>query len=147
MDAVYRIGLDIGSTTIKTVMLASDGSRVFSEYRRHHARIRESLSELLQEIYEQTGNVIYHNMYKHTNEALEELKLNTIDFECIGGRVRKLCKMSLVPLLSYSPIKEIILGPYCKQDKKELIEFARKNGFMINLRNVKESHIKPRNTK
>ena len=43
--------------------------------------------------------------------------------------------------------KEIILGPYCMQDKKELIDFARKNGFMINLRNVKESHIKPRNTK
>ncbi len=58
MDAVYRIGLDIGSTTIKTVMLASDGNRVFSEYRRHHARIRESLSELLQEIYEQIGDVL-----------------------------------------------------------------------------------------
>lgn len=105
------------------------------------------LINLYDEEYKQTGNVLYHNMYKHTNEALEELKLNTIDFECIGGRVRRVCKMSLVPLMSHNPIKEIILGPYCMQDKKELIDFARKNGFMINLRNVKESHIKPRNTK
>lgn len=56
MEAVYRIGLDIGSTTIKTVVLASDGNVIFSGYRRHHAQIRENLSELLQEIYEKTGD-------------------------------------------------------------------------------------------
>ena len=30
MDAVYKIGLDIGSTTIKTVVLEPDGSIAFS---------------------------------------------------------------------------------------------------------------------
>ena len=99
------------------------------------------------EAYKQTGNVLYNNMYKHTNEVLEELKLNTIGFECIGGRIRKVCKMSLVPLMMYNPIKEIVLGPYCTQDKKELIEFAHLNGFMIRSKDVKQSRIKPRNTK
>lgn len=99
------------------------------------------------EAYKQTDNVLYNNMYKHTNEVLEELKLNTIGFECIGGRIRKVCKMSLVPLMMYNPIKEIVLGPYCTQDKKELIEFAHLNGFMIRSKDVKQSRIKPRNTK
>lgn len=58
MDAVYKIGLDIGSTTIKTVVLEPDGSIAFSGYRRHHARIRESLSELLQEIHKQIGDAL-----------------------------------------------------------------------------------------
>lgn len=99
------------------------------------------------EAYKQTGNVLYNNMYKHTNEVLEELKLNTIGFECISGRIRKVCKMSLVPLMMYNPIKEIVLGPYCNQDKKELIEVAHLNGFMIRSKDVKQSRIKPRNTK
>lgn len=97
--------------------------------------------------YKQTNNVLFHNMFKHSTEVLENLKLNRIDFDCISGRIRKVCKMSLVPLMSYNPIKEIILGPYCAQGKKELIEFARQNGFMINFRTVKKSHIKPRDIK
>lgn len=45
-----RIGLDIGSTTIKCVVLNEDGSLLFSTYRRHLSQISSKTAELLQEI-------------------------------------------------------------------------------------------------
>ena len=45
----YRAGLDVGSTTVKLVILSSGGDPVFSAYRRHRANIRETLSGLLAE--------------------------------------------------------------------------------------------------
>ncbi|MDR0433342.1 MAG: acyl-CoA dehydratase activase-related protein [Bifidobacteriaceae bacterium] len=47
--AALRLGIDIGSTTVKAVLL--DGPRVvFEDYRRHHAEIRIELSRLLADV-------------------------------------------------------------------------------------------------
>lgn len=46
---VYRAGLDVGSTTVKLVVLNDCGERVFGAYRRHRANIKETLSDLLNE--------------------------------------------------------------------------------------------------
>ena len=44
-----RLGIDIGSTTVKAVLL--DGRQVvFSDYRRHHADVRGELAGLLRDI-------------------------------------------------------------------------------------------------
>jgi len=51
----YRIGLDVGSTTIKVVILDEQDELVFSEYRRHLSNIREMMAELLNEVYEKIG--------------------------------------------------------------------------------------------
>ncbi|MCI1769829.1 MAG: acyl-CoA dehydratase activase-related protein [Mageeibacillus sp.] len=49
MDKVYRLGLDIGSTTIKVVLL--DGEEiVYSEYKRHHSDVSGLLNELFEEL-------------------------------------------------------------------------------------------------
>ena len=46
---VLQLGLDVGSTTVKVVVL--DGDRtVFEEYRRHNADVRGELSRLLREV-------------------------------------------------------------------------------------------------
>lgn len=45
----YKMGVDIGSTTVKLVVLDPTGNTVFGEYRRHHARIQETLAELVGE--------------------------------------------------------------------------------------------------
>ena len=38
MDKVYKLGLDIGSTTIKVVLL--DGEKIIhSDYQRHHSDV------------------------------------------------------------------------------------------------------------
>ena len=51
MTARYRLGLDIGSTTIKVVLLDGDDI-VFNEYRRHHSDISGLLNKLFEEVNE-----------------------------------------------------------------------------------------------
>ncbi len=46
----YKVGIDIGSTTIKAVVINEAGDLVFSCYKRHLSRIAEKLSEILQEL-------------------------------------------------------------------------------------------------
>lgn len=52
---LYTAGVDIGSTTVKLVVLGADGKPIYSRYRRHHAHTQETLSELLREAREVTG--------------------------------------------------------------------------------------------
>ena len=42
----YRAGIDIGSTTVKLVLLDEKGEILFGKYRRHRAHTREALREL-----------------------------------------------------------------------------------------------------
>jgi predicted CoA-substrate-specific enzyme activase len=43
----YKIGIDIGSTTVKTVVLDDAGSVVFRAYERHFSKVREKAAEQL----------------------------------------------------------------------------------------------------
>ena len=45
----YRIGIDIGSTTVKTAILDESGELVFKRYERHFSRVREKAAEQLAE--------------------------------------------------------------------------------------------------
>lgn len=45
-----RIGLDIGSTTLKLIVLDSKNELAFAKYKRHYSRIVEKLLELLDEL-------------------------------------------------------------------------------------------------
>ncbi len=45
----YRAGIDVGSTTVKLVIIDDENRIVYGEYRRHFAHIQETLTELLQE--------------------------------------------------------------------------------------------------
>lgn len=56
----YRMGLDVGSTTIKVVVLDEKDEIVFSDYRRHRSNIKISMSALLREVYETLGNAKTH---------------------------------------------------------------------------------------
>ena len=44
---LYHAGVDIGSTTVKLVVLDQKGKLVFSDYRRHFAHTQETLTALL----------------------------------------------------------------------------------------------------
>ena len=48
-NAVYRMGLDIGSTTVKLVMLDGDDV-IYSEYRRHNTDIQGELQDILEDL-------------------------------------------------------------------------------------------------
>lgn len=52
----YLVGLDIGSTTLKTVVIDEYGKTVFSNYERHFSKVREKTAELLKEIKGVLGN-------------------------------------------------------------------------------------------
>jgi len=43
----FRIGIDIGSTTVKTVVLSENGEMVFRDYERHFSKVREKAAEQL----------------------------------------------------------------------------------------------------
>ncbi len=45
----YRAGIDIGSTTVKLVILDENGGLVFGDYRRHHANTQATLRSLLED--------------------------------------------------------------------------------------------------
>ena len=44
---IYRAGIDIGSTTVKLVLLNERKELVFGKYMRHGARTQEALAALL----------------------------------------------------------------------------------------------------
>ncbi len=62
MEQHYTLGIDIGSTTVKIAILDSNNTILFSDYERHFANIRETLSSLLQKAYEKLGNITLHPM-------------------------------------------------------------------------------------
>ncbi|MBR6458877.1 MAG: activase, partial [Actinomycetaceae bacterium] len=49
-NALYRLGIDIGSTTVKAVMLDENDTPVFQDYRRHNADVRKELARLIADI-------------------------------------------------------------------------------------------------
>ena len=58
----YTLGIDIGSTTVKIAILDKEHTILFSDYERHYANIRETLSALLQKAYKRLGNALLHPM-------------------------------------------------------------------------------------
>jgi activator of 2-hydroxyglutaryl-CoA dehydratase len=78
---VYKVGLDIGSTTTKMVVLDKDGTTVlFSGYKRHQAKIQECLLGFLYQIKEQLGDIplsfhITHGSSLHDNMVAKYLRV------------------------------------------------------------------------
>ena len=51
----YRLGIDVGSTTAKVVVLDNDRTRVFSHYGRHNASIAKTVCEFLEAVPDVAG--------------------------------------------------------------------------------------------
>ncbi len=54
---LHRLGIDIGSTTVKIAILNQENEMVFADYERHFANIRETLSDLLSKAHDALGNI------------------------------------------------------------------------------------------
>ena len=50
--ALCKLGIDIGSTTVKVAVLDENDQLLFSDYERHFANIRETLADLVQKAYD-----------------------------------------------------------------------------------------------
>ena len=53
----YRAGIDIGSTTVKLVLLDDENNIIYENYRRHYAHTQEILAELLYDVKEKMGDI------------------------------------------------------------------------------------------
>ena len=53
-----RLGIDIGSTTVKIAIIDETDRLLFSDYQRHYANIRETLSSLLTKALERLGDFV-----------------------------------------------------------------------------------------
>ena len=53
----YRVGLDIGSTTVKAVVTDDNDEEIFSRYQRHGSDIRSTLIDLLEDLISSLGDI------------------------------------------------------------------------------------------
>ena len=51
-----RLGIDVGSTTVKLVMLDMHDAIVYQKYERHMSSVFEKVKELLKELAAEKGN-------------------------------------------------------------------------------------------
>ena len=56
MKKLLNVGLDVGSTTVKLVLLDQNDEIIFSKYRRHYSDIKNTIFELLSETCEKFAN-------------------------------------------------------------------------------------------
>lgn len=55
-EKLYRVGVDIGSTTMKVAAMDDTGALVFSAYQRHQADIRGTAADIAKQFYNTLGN-------------------------------------------------------------------------------------------
>ena len=57
MEDICTLGLDVGSTTAKIVLLNAEGKLLYHRYERHNARVAELVNQYLNEITSKLGNL------------------------------------------------------------------------------------------
>ena len=48
MNKVYALGVDVGSTTVKTVILDENKQIIYSKYERHFSKVKETVKSQLE---------------------------------------------------------------------------------------------------
>ena len=56
LNRTLRMGIDVGSTTVKIAVMDSDNNLIYKRYSRHLSNIFEKVSEILEEAHEQLGD-------------------------------------------------------------------------------------------
>ena len=65
----YRIGFDIGSTTIKAVVLDENNQICYKSYERHKAQVRQKALDKLVELKKYTLLILWKGMQGKTDGA------------------------------------------------------------------------------
>ena len=73
-----KLGIDIGSTTVKIAVLGKNNELLFADYERHFANIQETLSSLLQKAYDALGDFTVAPMITVFSDRIEILSRGTI---------------------------------------------------------------------
>ena len=57
VNELKHLGIDIGSTTVKIAIIDENNNILYSEYKRHFAKIKETLRELLENAIKEIGDI------------------------------------------------------------------------------------------
>lgn len=57
MEKTYSVGIDIGSTTAKTVIINESGKTIFNRYVRHQTKTLETMKEIFTDAFNELGNI------------------------------------------------------------------------------------------
>ena len=57
MNSCKKLGIDIGSTTVKVSIIEDGGKLLFADYERHYANIQETLASLLKKCKGELGEL------------------------------------------------------------------------------------------
>ena len=55
-NSLHKLGIDIGSTTVKIALLDENDTILFSDYERHYANIQETLASLIEKAINSCGD-------------------------------------------------------------------------------------------
>ena len=58
----YKMGIDVGSTTVKIVIVDSHSQIIYKTYKRHQANIQQTLVQELQEVDKQYTDAVNYNI-------------------------------------------------------------------------------------
>ena len=56
MKKIFNVGIDVGSTTVKIVVLDKD-KVIFKKYTRHFSDVKKAVKEILQDVYKKLGDI------------------------------------------------------------------------------------------
>ena len=130
---VVRLGIDIGSTTVKVAFIDEDGNILFSDYKRHFAKIRETLSDLLSDAYKKLGNKEIHPMITGSGGLTLAKHLGipfTQEVIAVSTSLRTLCPGTDVAIDS----ADIVLMNSSLSDVASAVRLSR-----ATLRNIREN--------
>ena len=83
----YALGIDVGSTTVKTVLLTEEGEVLSSSYERHFSKVRETVCAKLAQLAQEHPLMIVTNAddgYVQAMFAAHDIGRYFIDFEMYG---------------------------------------------------------------
>ena len=72
-DNTYRMGIDIGSTTVKVVLADEKNEIAFARYRRHFSEIKKTVKDILKEAKEEIGQAAAM-VCRQNGMTMEQLK-------------------------------------------------------------------------
>ena len=69
-NPVYTLGIDVGSTTVKAVVLDVDNNCLYANYVRHGSKVKETALQELTEIEQKLGNIKVKVSVQHCQRIL-----------------------------------------------------------------------------
>ncbi|WAW15727.1 2-hydroxyacyl-CoA dehydratase [Peptostreptococcus equinus] len=57
MKGVYKLGIDVGSTTVKLALLSDENELIYKEYKRHFSDVKKAVCNQLKDVYKKLGDI------------------------------------------------------------------------------------------